>query len=299
MPRVLALAASFLIAVGAGTPGLAQSGSGGGDKALEVPGGDIFGFSDPTDTGDKGERGLSLELTSLAGKQRGTYFTPTLKTKFETTPAENLAVSVAAWTTGFRIAGVPDLDDRSQARFDGLSSEAVWRFLERSETNPVAAALAFEPRWARVDGVTGEAVDAFSGELKLLVDTVLVPDRLYAALNLNVAPGVQRSRVEPFAQWTRSSTTNVSGALTYRATERVFVGAEARWLASYDGSFLNELAGHALFAGPTLAFKLSDTATFNVVWTPQVLGRASGGSGPLDLANFERHQFRLKFAMSL
>jgi hypothetical protein len=154
-----------------------------------------------------------------------------------------------------------------------------------------------EPRWARVDALSGDRVNSLGNEFKLFIDTVLVPERLYGALNFNYALGTQRG-LGPDEKWAESSGTNVSGALTYQITDRIFAGVEGRWLTAFSGAFLNDQAGSGLFAGPTLLLKLTDSAAFNVVWTPQVAGRAMGVSGDLDLDNFERHQFRAKFATS-
>ena len=46
------------------------------EKGLEVPGGDIFGFTSPTDVGNKGDHGLALELSNRAGKREVTGRTP-------------------------------------------------------------------------------------------------------------------------------------------------------------------------------------------------------------------------------
>jgi hypothetical protein len=90
----------------------------------------------------------------------------------------------------------------------------------------------------------------------------------------------------------------VSGALAYQVTERVLVGIEARYLTEFSGAFLNEFSGQAVFVGPNLYLRLSDWAALNFAWTPQIWGRAQGVPAPLDLDNFERHQFRLKFGAS-
>ena len=50
--------------------------------------------------------------------------------------------------------------------------------------------------------------------------------------------------------------------------------------------------------GPNALFKLTDTASLNVAWTPQVAGNAVGVPGRNDLTNFERHQLRVKLAVS-
>jgi hypothetical protein len=199
-------------------------------------------------------------------------------------------------------------------------------------TNPLAATISVEPRVARVEADTGNRVNAYSGEFKLLTDAVLIPNRLYGAMNLKYDVSTQRGRspADPNegegsltnsatdkgdsaarngangqkgsgtrrAKWDESSFTTVSGALAYQVTERVLVGIEARYLTEFSGAFLNDFSGHALFVGPNLYLRLSDWAALNFAWTPQIWGRAQGVPAPLDLDNFERHQFRLKFGAS-
>ena len=267
-------------------------------KAFEVPSGDIFGFTTPTDVGSPGDKDIALETTSRLGKRGGTYWSPTLKTQIGGTVADNVWVGLSPFVTGHRIRSVPDLDNRSQLRFDGFSGEVIYRFLDRTQTNPLAGAFSIEPRVARVGPIVGEPVSAYAAEFKLLLDAVLVPGRFYAALNLNYALGTERPRRAFDAKWEEASGTVVSGALAYQAAERVLFGVEARYLTVYSGAFLNDFAGHAVFAGPNLFLRLSDSAALNFAWTPQLAGRAKGVPASLDLDNFERHQFRLKFTAS-
>jgi hypothetical protein len=264
---------------------------------LEVPGGDIFGFTSPTDVGNKGDRGLAFELSNRSGKRDGSYWSPTLKTQFSYTLTDNFAIALSPFVTAHRIRNVPELDDRTSTRFDGFSGEIAYRFIERTSTNPLAATFSMEPRIARVDALTGERVRSYGNEFKLFLDTVLMPGQLYAAVNLNYALGTQQG-FGPDDGWANGSGTNVSGAVTYQLTGKIFAGVEARWLTAFSGAFLNEEAGWGLFAGPTMLVKITDSAALNLVWTPQLKGRASGVGGNLDLDNFERHQFRAKFATS-
>ena len=78
----------------------------------------------------------------------------------------------------------------------------------------------------------------------------------------------------------------------------VFVGAEARYLAGFSGLAFDTKVSDVLFAGPTLAIGFQNGSMLNLVWSPQVWGRAQPASvpGALDLDTFERHQFRIKFA---
>jgi hypothetical protein len=265
-------------------------------KHPEVPGDNIFGFTDPTDLGNPGDCGVSFEYTGSAGKADGRYRFGTLKSEFSATVADNLMLAIAPFVTFHNIRNVTGLDDTSQGRFDGLSGELAYRFLERSATNRFAATVAVEPRWARVDGLSGAGATGYSVEFKLFVDAVIVAEKLYAALNLNYAPATQKLNNDPLGEWTRSAGTNVSGALTYQVNNKFFLGLEARALGAYEGAGLGNHVGHAVFFGPTMLVKLSETVALNAVWTPQIYGRADGSDRRLDLDNFERHQFRVKLA---
>ena len=172
----------------AGLPVLAQSMSTDDQQdPLGMPTGDIFGFSEPTDVGILGDKGIDWETTTLIGKRRGTYASPSLKTELSATVANNFVLYFSPFVTGHHIRSVPDLADKSEFASTAFRREMGYRFLERSNTNAIAATLAVEPRWARVDPITGERASAYGAEIRLLIDAVLVPRRLYGALNLNFA----------------------------------------------------------------------------------------------------------------
>jgi hypothetical protein len=262
-----------------------------------VPGGDIFGFTSATDVGSPGDRGVAFETSHRAGRREGRYSSGTLKMQLGFTIGENLAVAVSPFVTWHRIRDSAVFADVGRTEFDGLSGELSWRFLPRTASG-IAATFSMEPRWARVDGLSGLRVDAFSTEFKLFVDAVLIPNTLYGALNLNWAPGTSRTRDVGIGPWENSSGTNVSLALAYQVTENLFVGAEARLLSAFDGAFLNRNTGNALFVGPTALVRLNERVAINAVWTPQVAGASRPSNGRLDLDNFERHQFRVKTSIA-
>jgi hypothetical protein len=268
------------------------------DKFPDVPGGDIFGLTNPTDVGNPGDCGLAFEYTGRSGKADGSYATGTLKTQFSATIADNLAVAVAPFVTHHHIRGVSGLDDLSQARFDGLSGELNYRFLERSATSRIAATFSMEPRWARVNPSSGTGIEGYAVELKLFADAVVVPDRLYSAFNLVYVLGTFKLDNDPLGVWSRFSGTNISGALAYQINDRLFVGAEAHFLSEFSGLALQRKVGEGLFLGPTMLVKLTSATALNIFWTPQIWGRTTGVAGRLDLENFERHQFRAKLATS-
>ena len=64
----------------------------------EVPGGDIFGFTNPTDIGDAGELSFASENTGLAGKRDGSHLALFTKSQIAYTYSENLAFAFSAFT---------------------------------------------------------------------------------------------------------------------------------------------------------------------------------------------------------
>lgn len=264
-----------------------------------VPGGDIFGFSSGTDIGTAGGCGLALEHSSRIGKRDGSYLAGTMKVQFSATLRDDLAVALSSFVTHHRIRDVQDLGDRSAARFDGLSFEVAHRVLERGTTSPLAATVALETRWSRIDGTSGEPILGYGTEFKLFVD-MPVGERYAAAVNLNYAPGVSQDRAEG-SRWSRASATNVSAAVARDMSsligpddERFFAGLETRHLTAFDAFTPRRPNGQAVLAGPTLFYKLAGDLAVNFAWTPQLWGRVRDGSHTHDLENFERQQIRLK-----
>ena len=287
----------------------------------EVPGGDIFGFTSPTDIGDPCSWSLAGELTGRAGKRDGSYLAVTKKTQLGYTYSDRMAFALSMFNTYNRwanasvaqdaLAGAGDgvtLTSWNKLQFDGLSGEILFRPVARSPGQPLALAVSMEPRWSRVDPVngTGYRADGYGTEFKLFIDVVLT-ERLFAAMNLNYALGTAKYHI-PNAAWVDVSSTNVSLALTAQIhaaektfIEGVFLGIEGLLSSSFNGLTLNQNIGNALFAGPNLAIAFQGGRMLNLAWTPQVAGRARPPSAPgaFELDNYERHQFRVKFSMPI
>ena len=99
-----------------------------------------------------------------------------------------------------------------------------------------------------------------------------------------------------FTKWERESTFQALGAISGAVTPDLFLGAEVRYLAHYEGSFLNHLQGRALYVGPTLYARLSSKSTITLAYSWQVAGKAmEEPDQKLDLLNFERQQFRVRW----
>ena len=281
-----------------------------------MPVGYFFGFTDPTDAGDPCTSELVVDNVTHAGKRDGRYLGSTAGAEISYTVMHNVAVAAGIYDTYARwndvtvlqgaLAAIGDgvaVNRLDTLRFDGLSAELFVRVLERAPRHPVAVTVSIKPRWAAVDNTTGYPANAYGSEFKLLVDAVLT-ERLFAAANFTYGLAAQKFDI-PNAPWFHASAANASAAVTAQiysaetqAVQSIFFGAEVRYRSVFDGLALNRLAGNAFFMGPTLAVGFPNERMISLAWIPQLAGRSriDPSPGSLDLAAYERHEFRLKFA---
>jgi len=265
------------------------------EAAGEVPGGDIFGFTSATDVGNVGDKGLALENDGSYGRRDMRSRVLTQKLEFSRTFAPNWAYAASLFGAWSNIKNSTDYANRNTYNFDGMSMEVRHRFIERSATNPFAVTLAIEPRWARVDTVSGLNAGIYGADFKMQIDRAL-SEKVFWAINANF--GTDRERDALDRSWSSKSETKMSSALTYAVIDdKLFMGGEARWFQSWSQGFFGKLDGQALFVGPTIAYKASESVMLNAVFLPQIAGKARGFNGPLDIDNYERANFRLKLAV--
>ena len=287
-------AASFLLAaLAANGPARAQSPA----EAPKLPGGSIFGFSDPTDLGSPGDHGAAVEADSSIGKRQGRYRSFNQKWSYERTVAEGWLVGAAFFTAYHSVRNSPATNrDRSMAQFDGAAFVVARSIFERSAGQPFGMTIALEPRWARLDDF-GRRSESFGGELKFLFDAVVVPDKLFWAGNLVL--GYDNSRDPDIrSKWAKASGVKLSQALALQLHESFFVGVEATYAASFSGAAFDRFDGHAVFLGPTAFWKISEKASLNATIAPQIAGRNVATPGQkLDLDGFTRAIARVKLAV--
>lgn len=243
----------------------------------------IFGFTEGADVGAKGDIELESTFTSRFGRP-GEYNVLQNETAARYVFAEGLRASFGLLSDFHQIRGVPDLHDTSSLNFNGISGELRWQLLDSSKS-PVGLALSFNPQWLRVDEVSGALANTYAGPMTLLLDTAILPDRLFAAMNVTYAPSVERL----VGVWGRQSGLEVSAAISGVVAPGVLVGAEVRSVAAYQGLFLNREEGQALYVGPSLFLRLSDGLVAKLVWSTEVAGTAN---------RFERNQVRAQLVKS-
>ncbi len=251
----------------------------------------LFGFTLGSDIDAPGTMGVAAESVGAYGRRDGTYRANTAKLEFSLAPVRNLSVSVSLLGGAWTIADSPDLANTRTARFRGIGGELRLRLLER-ELHGIGLTLHVEPSMTLADEVTGEAGTGYASENKLIADAMLVPDRLWAAVNLTYD-------LEQFRPWNgsaaeRGAVGGIGGALTARVGNTVFLGAEMRYLMAFQRLSLNQQLGSALYAGPTGYWRISDAAWLAAAWNIQLAGHANNDPNRLDLTNFSRQLVRLK-----
>ena len=255
----------------------------------------LFGFMIGTDVGNVGEQEFQSETTGRFARSGGNYRAAGQQLELEFVPARNFRIEMGAAFSAHDINNVPGLNDRRQLGWHGVSVDFRYRFLDR-DLAPLGLTLALETHADRIDETTAAAVRNYGTEFTMAFDREIVPNVAVAALNLIYQPEWARFVGTGAAE--QESTIGAALGLMTRLRPGLFVGGEARYLRRYEGIGLEELAGQALFIGPTAYFQLSERSRVTASWSVQAWGRPAGSNAALDLVNFERHQARLVFGVN-
>jgi hypothetical protein len=155
--------------------------------------------------------------------------------------------------------------------------------------------LAFGGDVSRLDEGRAQRVNGLGAGLRLAFDREVAPG-VIGAVNLFYQP--EWTRLSDTGGMERESVIGVSLGAMMQVRAHVLLGGEARYMRRYEGVGLNELAGQALFVGPTAYFQLSQSTRLTASWSAQVWGHSGGSAAALDLVNFERHQVRLIYGVN-
>jgi hypothetical protein len=264
------------------------------DHAWRIDTEHLFGFIIGTDVGEVGDKEMEAEVAGDLGKRPGPYTALFPSLEYEFVPISNLRLAPTVLAAYHNISGVADLDDRHQFAFEGVSFDARYRLLDRSQWG-LGLTLNAEPHLGFVDETSGQWVNSYGADFAVALDRELVPDRVVAALNLLYQP--ETSRLHATGAWTRDATAGLGAGIMTELAPGVLIGAEGRYLRKYDGIGLDNLAGQALFVGPTLYARLNARLWMIAAWSTQAAGHAASSPGALDLTNFTRHQAKIQFGL--
>ena len=278
------------------TVSLAHAGETGGsaDRTWRIDTEHLFGFIIGTDVGEVGDKEIEAEVAGDFGKRPGPYTAVFPSLEYEFVPISNLRLAPSVFSAYHNMSGVADLYDRRQFAFSGVSFDARYRLLDRSQWG-LGLSVNAEPHLGLVDETSGQWVNGYGADFALALDRELVPDRVVAALNLLYQP--ETSRLHATGEWVRDATAGIGAGLMTQVAPGVLIGAEGRYLRKYEGVGLDNFAGQALFVGPTLYAQLTGRLWMIAAWSAQALGRAVSGPGAVDLTNFTRHQAKIQFGL--
>jgi hypothetical protein len=254
----------------------------------------IFGFTTGSGIGLEGEKEVTVDTIGRFGKRDGHYAATETKYEFEFTPTQFIQIEFGALGSTHDIGGVTGLDDRRQIAASGAFGELRYLAIERTSNNPLSVTLAVEPTVRFVDETSGQRhVLNYEFETTVNADLELMKNRLFAGFNLLYEPEVTYN---PTGEVQREATVGGSAALALRIAPNVLIGGEVWYLRHYDAANLTAFTGDAVMLGPTLYVQFTPKIFMTAAWNAQVWGREIGNPVSLNLAEFQRHRARLKFA---
>ncbi len=253
----------------------------------------IFGFTTGSGIGLEGEKEFTIDTIGRFGKRDGHYAATETKYEYEFTPSQFVQIEFGALGSTHNIGAMTDLDGRNQAAFAGGFAEFRYLALERTSNNPLSVTVAFEPNVRLIDETSGDHVQNYEFETTINADLELMRNRLYAGFNLLYEPEVTKTM---FDETQREATFGGSAALSVRVLSNVVLGGEVWYLRHYDAIGLTAFTGDAVLLGPNLYIQFTPKMFMTAAWNEQVWGREIGNRASLNLAEFQRHRARLKFA---
>ena len=255
----------------------------------------MFGFTEGSDIGGKGQTEVETDSTGRFGRLGGSYNNVATALEAKYSLSDWFRLSGVATVAYYDITGVSGIDDRHQVALQSISFDARYRIVDRDHA-PFGLTLSVEPHWGFADDVSGTPADQQGAEFRVLADRELIAGRLFGAFNINYEP--VQTRLRGSGETLRDSTLGIGAAVALQLFPNVFIGAEARNLRHYEGLGLDHFAGQALYIGSTLYATFGQGYFLSAAWNVQVWGAVPGSSGALDLVNFERHQAKLRVGIT-
>lgn len=256
----------------------------------------LFGFTEGTDIGTPFQPEAEVELLGRLGRATGNYSATSVTATLKYPLSESFRVAPAVTFTRFDVSGVPDFEDRNVIGVERLALEFRWRPFDR-ETSLFGLTFVATPFVGFIDELTGAAGDSWGGTFIVAADRALIPNRLFAALNLFYDFG--RARDYATGLIVDGSEMGMAAAATTRVADGVYLGGEVRYLRAFDSMAFGNLVGQAVFVGPTFYAALGRGASLSGAWNIQAWGQTTGLDPGLDLTVFERHAFKIRLAIDL
>ncbi|MBC7369083.1 MAG: hypothetical protein H7343_20115 [Undibacterium sp.] len=248
-----------------------------------------FGYTYGSETLPKGRWEIYQWATSRTGKADGSYRALDLQTEIEHGFTDRLQGSLYLNAIKHDISRVTDFSDRNQVRFNGLQAALKYSF-KSPYKDGYGLALYLEPGYKRYSAKSGDRVDIFFIEPKLILQKNFLEDSLVWAVNFSGE--FEREHNLDEREWESELELQLSTGLSYRFAPNWFAGIEALATSAFERMHLDALGEYGLFAGPNLHYANKKWwATLTVL--PQLTGWPET-KGHRDLEHFEKLQVRLK-----
>jgi hypothetical protein len=250
----------------------------------------IFGFTEGSGVGTRGEWELAPDTIVNSGKRDGQYTDIEEKLKFAYTPSDVVQLEFGPIASAHDIHNVSGLTDINTLTFGGLFGELRYLAVKRGPS-PLALTLSLEPEWRAIDMTSGQDAVNYGVAAAINGDVEVLKDRLYLGFNLLYQP--ERTLAQ---DGTTDDETTFGGstAFAYRLLPNVTLGGEAWYLRHYTGLGANTFTGDAVYVGPTAYVQATAKIFFGFAWNAEIAGHGVGEPGTLDLADFSRNRFRIK-----
>ena len=248
----------------------------------------MFGYSYGADTLPKGKFELYNWTTWRHSKNRGSYDAFDIQFELEYGITDRFQTSTYLVLDARNQSGLGDeYEDVSRFRWDGVKQSFKYNLLSTYK-DPVGLSLYVEPGYSRYHKVTGERVDEFELETKLILQKNFLEDTLIWALN-----------VTPEFEWEfpkhedteAELVLEVTSGLSYRFAPNWFAGLEVRYHTEFPDYAFQE--HQAVFLGPNLHYGGQRWwATLAVM--PQIWGEPNEGGSHRHFGEHEALEVRVK-----
>lgn len=299
-PRVALAGMMLAILLASAAPAAAQTGPGqSGAQTPDAPPADraapFFGYTSGSGMLPAKSWALLAETSTRFDKIEGDYIAFREKIAFIYGVDENFSIGAATTFQHLDIEDVPDLPDRDDVVFEGLSANIKVRLLDAKKSG-FGLAVEVTPQWTPRNPNSGIRETNWLAELKLGGDVAIVPDRFHLGANVKYTPGVTRRD----GAWVEGSALEVGTSLVYTG-RKATIGIETRRATLHNGLALGNRLGSAVYIGPIWSIALSKKAVLAGTLGFQVDGKPPEGGidRGLDLVAFERRQGLLRLSLSL
>jgi hypothetical protein len=260
----------------------------------------LWGYVYGTDTLPAGANEIYLWMTSRNQKGKGNYRAWDTQLEFEHGFTDRFQASFYLNGRSHQISGGALADDPERTlhrglEFNGVNVEFKYNVLSVYK-DLFGLSLYIEPEYQRIDKISGERMNGFGLESKLILQKNFFDDQLALAYNLTVEP--EWAKFKASGEREKELEFEQTVGASYRFFPHWFGGIEGRYLAVYPEFKRRE--SDAYFLGPNIHYAAERwwfTFTFlpQIAGNPRIAGRNNNGR---QLSENERYEYRFKIAFN-